>query len=150
MCGRYRAIGFPGVNRFWKSTSIASRDKKTGLRATTLPRLDWKQRNLVTWSALVAVLCWSPSRRLVKAAPLPCLARISPVGLAGIMTIALLISCILFMAGQGVIGSHELLLYWLTKVGAIFLALFAMARTLSSMVLIPQGSGFSRSYFLIA
>jgi len=102
---------------------------------------------------LVAVLCWLPSRRLVKAAPLPWLARISSVGLAGIMTIALLISCILFMAGQGVIGRHELLLYWLTKVGAIFLALFASVTLttvweewviwrLSSR---PRGTGFFAS-----
>lgn len=70
-------------------------------------------------------LCWLPSRRLVKAAPLAWLTRISPAGLAGIMTGALLASCILFMAGRGAIETHQIALYWVIKVLAISLALFA-------------------------
>jgi hypothetical protein len=74
---------------------------------------------------LVCILCWLPSRRLVKVAPLAWLARASPAGLAGIMTCALLASCILFMAGQGAIKAHQLMLYWSIKLLAIFLALLA-------------------------
>lgn len=74
---------------------------------------------------LVCVLCWLPSRRLVKVAPLAWLARISPAGLAGIMTGALLASCILFMAGRVAIEIHQLFIYWVIKVVAIFLALLA-------------------------
>jgi len=74
---------------------------------------------------LVYFLCWLPSRRLVKAAPLPWLARTSPAALAGIMTCVFLASCILFMAGQGALETHELALYWVIKLAAIFLALFA-------------------------
>ncbi|MGO9864233.1 MAG: hypothetical protein ACLPLR_11535, partial [Terriglobales bacterium] len=74
---------------------------------------------------LVFVLCWLPSRRLVKVAPLAWLTRISPAFLAVIMTIALLASCILFALGQGAIRTHQLMLYWTIKVVAIFLALLA-------------------------
>jgi hypothetical protein len=74
---------------------------------------------------LVCLLCWLPSRRLVEAAPLGWLARISPAVLAALMTIALLASCMLFMAGQGAISAHRLLLYWIIKLAAIVLALLA-------------------------
>ena len=74
---------------------------------------------------LVCVLCWLPSRRLVKVAPVAWLARTSPAGLAGMMTSALLASCILFMVGQGAIRNHQLTLYWIVKLIAIFLALLA-------------------------
>jgi hypothetical protein len=74
---------------------------------------------------LVCFLCWLPSRRLVKAAPLAWLARISPLALAGVMTSALMASCILFLAGRGAMETHQLALYWIVKVAAIFLALFA-------------------------
>jgi hypothetical protein len=99
---------------------------------------------------LVWLLCWLPSRRLVKVAPLAWLARMSPAGLAVIMTIALLASCILFGSGQGAIRAHQLVLYWIIKVAAIFLALLASVTLttvweewviwrLSSR---PEGSGF--------
>jgi hypothetical protein len=74
---------------------------------------------------LVCLLCWLPSRRLVKVAPLEWLARTSPAGLAAIMTTALLASCILFMAGRDAIRTHQLMLYWIIKLAAIFLALLA-------------------------
>ena len=41
------------------------------------------------------------------------------------MTCALLASCILFMAGRGALEAHQLVLYWIIKLAAIFLALFA-------------------------
>jgi hypothetical protein len=74
---------------------------------------------------LAYFLCWLPSRRLVNAAPLAWLARTSPGALAGIMTCALVASCILFMAGRGALETHELALYWIIKLAAIFLALVA-------------------------
>jgi hypothetical protein len=74
---------------------------------------------------LVYLLCWLPSRRLVKVAPLAWLARTPPAILATIMTGALLASCILFMAGRDAIRTHQLVLYWTIKLVAIFLALVA-------------------------
>ncbi len=99
---------------------------------------------------LVWLLCWLPSRRLVKVAPLVWLARITPAGLALIMTSALLVSCILFMAGRVAIETHELIIYWVIKLVAIFLALLASVTLttvweewviwrLSSR---PEGAGF--------
>ncbi len=74
---------------------------------------------------LVFFLCWLPSRRLVKAAPPAWLRRISPVFLAVILTVGLLASCILFGLGQVAIYADRLALYWIIKLVAIFLALFA-------------------------
>jgi len=74
---------------------------------------------------MVYLLCWLPSRRLVKAAQLAWLARSSRAAVAGIMTCALLASCILFMAGQGALETHKLVLYWIIQLAAIFLALVA-------------------------
>lgn len=102
---------------------------------------------------LVCFLCWLPSRRLVKAAPLAWLARISPASLAVILTSAMLASCILFMAGQGAIRTHQLMLYWIIKLAAIFSALLASITLttvweewviwrLSSR---PEGNGFFAS-----
>ena len=67
-----------------------------------------------TWlftAPLVIPLCWLPARRLVKAAPLDWLARRSPVALAACMTGAMIVSCVLFMVGQGVLETHHLALY---------------------------------------
>jgi len=86
-------------------------------------------------------------------APLAWLARTSPGVLAGIMTGALLASCILFMVGQVAIEIHELLTYWIIKLVAIFLALLASVTLttvweewviwrLSSR---PEGTNFFRS-----
>jgi heme/copper-type cytochrome/quinol oxidase subunit 3 len=99
---------------------------------------------------LVGLLCWLPSRRLVKAAPQAWLGRMSPAGLAAIMTCALLASCILFVTAQGAIKTHQLALYWMIKLAAIFLALLASVTLttvweewviwrLSSR---PEGTGF--------
>jgi hypothetical protein len=74
---------------------------------------------------VVCLLCWLPSRRLTQAAPLAWLRRVSAAGLAAIMTWSLLASCVLFGAGQGAIQSHQLMLYWIVKLFAIFLALAA-------------------------
>src|SRR5208282_2806852 len=99
---------------------------------------------------IVCLLCWLPSRRLVKVAPLAWLGRTHPANLAIIMTGAMLASCVLFMAGQGAIRTHQLMLYWITKQVAIFLALLASVTLttvweewviwrLSSR---PEGTGF--------
>ena len=102
---------------------------------------------------VVMYLCWLPARRLVKAAPLAWLGRISPAGLAGIMTAALLASCYLFAVGQQAISDDQLKLYWMIKVAAIFLALLASVTltTLWEEWVIwwlnarPEGSGYFRS-----
>jgi hypothetical protein len=102
---------------------------------------------------LVCFLCWLPSRRLVKVAPLAWLARISPGNLAGAMTGTLLVSCILFAAGREAMDTHQLALYWIIKLAAIFLALSASITLttvweewviwrLSSR---PEGAGFFAS-----
>jgi hypothetical protein len=74
---------------------------------------------------LVCALCWLPTRRLVKAAPLPWFARRSPAALAGAMTGAMVASCILFMVGRGALETHQHQFYWIVKLAAIFLALVA-------------------------
>lgn len=73
----------------------------------------------------VFFLCWLPSRRLAKAGPLGWLRRLSPAFLAVILTVALLASCILFGLGQYAIYADRLALYWIIKLIAISLALFA-------------------------
>jgi len=52
------------------------------------------------------------------------LSQFSPLAVAGLMTVALFVSCILFVASRGAIESHQLARYWTIKVTAIFLALF--------------------------
>jgi hypothetical protein len=74
---------------------------------------------------VVFALCWLPARRLVKVSPKAWLRRISPLAFAGLMTAALLLSCILFAAGQEAIQTRRLLLYWVIKLTAIFFALLA-------------------------
>jgi hypothetical protein len=74
---------------------------------------------------LVFLLCWLTSRRFVGAAPTEWLARTPPVVMATVMTILLLASCVLFASGQQAIGTHQLKLYWITKLTAIAFALLA-------------------------
>ncbi len=74
---------------------------------------------------VVCLLCWLPSKRLVRVAPLAWLGRTSPAVLAGIMTGALLASCIMFMVGRAAMENHQLITYWIIKLAAIFLALLA-------------------------
>jgi len=74
---------------------------------------------------VVFLLCWLPARRLVQVAPLAWLAHVVPGLLAFIMTLAMLASCVLFGIGQVAISTHQLALYWVIKVAAIFLALAA-------------------------
>lgn len=99
---------------------------------------------------VVCSLCWLPSRRLVKAAPLAWLGQMSPGALAAAMTGAMVASCILFMAGRGALEAHQHALYWTIKLAAIFLALFASI-TLSTvweewviwrLSSRPEGTGF--------
>ena len=82
---------------------------------------------------LVCFVCWLASRRLVEVAPLSWLARTSRKAIAAIMTGAFLASCILFMAGQDAVSSHQLTHYWTIKLIAIFLALFASV-TLTTVI----------------
>lgn len=102
---------------------------------------------------LVCLLCWLPSRRLVRVAPLAWLARTSPAVVAVIMTSALLASCVLFMVAQDAIRTHQLTLYWTIKLVAVFLALLASV-TLTTvweewviwrLSSCPEGKGFFTS-----
>jgi len=70
-------------------------------------------------------MCWLPARRLVKAAPLGWFARMSPTTLAGGMTGAMLVSCMLFIVGRGALEAHHHVLYWTIKLAAILVALLA-------------------------
>ena len=79
----------------------------------------------IVGAPLAFLFCWMPARRLVKQAPLLWFGKRSPAALAAIMTAAFLASCSLFMVGQEAISAHQLLLYWVLKVSAIFLALIA-------------------------
>ena len=72
---------------------------------------------------VVGFLCWLPARRLIRVAPLAWLKRLSPGGIATIMTCAMVVSCILFGFGQVAISTHHLPAYWIVKLVAIFLAL---------------------------
>jgi hypothetical protein len=74
---------------------------------------------------IVFVLCWLPARRLVGVAPRPWLARKSPGGVAVLMTVALVASCLLFIVAQGAILTNKLFLYWAIKLVAVYLALIA-------------------------
>jgi hypothetical protein len=102
---------------------------------------------------LVCALCWLPTRRLVEAAPLPWLAQRSPAALAGLMTGAMVVSCILFMAGRGALETHQHVFYWIIKLVAIFLALLASMTlttvweewTIWRLSSYPEGTGFFAS-----
>lgn len=74
---------------------------------------------------LVALLCWLPARRLVQVSPLAWLRRVSPAMMAVLLTLALLVSCVLFAGGRGALDRHRIFLYWSFKLVAIFMALFA-------------------------
>ena len=104
---------------------------------------------------LVCFLCWLLSRRLVKLAPVAWLARTPPGNLAIIMTGALLASCVLFTAGQGAIRTHQLVLYWITKLVAIFWLCSQASRSPQSgkngssgaSARAPEGTGFFATVF---
>lgn len=74
---------------------------------------------------VVYIACLLPARRLVEAAPWRWLKRTSPWGLAALLTLLLMASCILFLVAQGAISSQRLAVYWIIKVSAIFLAMVA-------------------------
>ena len=72
----------------------------------------------VAWA--LAVL---PARRLITAATRPWLRHFSPGALAGLMALALALSCVLFSVAQMGAFADQLWLYWAVKLTAIYLAL---------------------------
>ncbi len=74
---------------------------------------------------VVYMVCLLPARRLVAAGPWRWLKKTSSWGLAALMTMVLLASCILFAVSQGAIHERRLAVYWTMKVSAIFLAMLA-------------------------
>ena len=75
---------------------------------------------------IVLVLCWMPSRRLVKIVSHTRLSRLSAFAIAGIMMVTLFISCILFIVAQGEATSDHLVQYWTIKIVAIAMSVSVM------------------------
>ena len=72
---------------------------------------------------LVWLLCWLPSKRAVDISSRTWIHNLGPGFVAFLMTGALVISCFLFMLGQGAILTNRLITYWLIKFVAVYLAL---------------------------
>ena len=73
---------------------------------------------------LVWLLCLPASKRLVAVSGWRWLSRFSGGAVAVGLTILLVVSCLLFIAGQEAIRTGGLGLYWTIKFVAIYLALF--------------------------
>jgi hypothetical protein len=72
---------------------------------------------------IVWALCWFPAKRAIAISDRRWLKAFSPGLLAAMMTGALVLSCILFLAGQGAILANRFGLYWTIKFAAVYLAL---------------------------
>lgn len=68
-------------------------------------------------------LCLLPARRFIAAAPLSPLARYTPGALAFAMTVALIVSYLLFDVSRSVQYSDSFAAYWIFKIPAIYIAL---------------------------
>jgi hypothetical protein len=49
----------------------------------------------------------------------------SALEIAGLMTATMIVSCVLFLVGQGAIEAHQLASFWILKLSAIFFAVLA-------------------------
>ena len=74
---------------------------------------------------IVFFLSWWPARRIVAAKPGSWFTRMSPGGIATLLTAALCVSCIFFSIGQAAILANRLALYWIIKLLAVYIALVA-------------------------
>jgi hypothetical protein len=72
---------------------------------------------------VVWALAFLPAKRLVAARPLPVLAGLGPGFVATLMTLALMLSAILFMLVQGGTFLDRLILHWSVKLAATYLGL---------------------------
>ena len=68
-------------------------------------------------------LCIMPARRILAVLKNPILQPLGPTGLAAVMSLALVVSCLLFAISSAFIDSHRLVIYWVWKLAAIYLAL---------------------------
>lgn len=78
----------------------------------------WMIGTLIVWP-----LCVVPARRVLAVVKHPWLERFSAAGLAGVMALALLASCFLFAISTVFVDSNHLVIYWLWKLAAVYLAL---------------------------
>ena len=78
---------------------------------------------LVVGFFVVWALCVIPSRRLLGGVNRPWLKKFTAAGLAGFLALALVISCILFSVSTIFIDSNQLVIYWIFKLAAVYLAL---------------------------
>ena len=74
---------------------------------------------------IVWALCVIPARRFLVGIKRPWLKKFSPLGFAGVMASALVASCILFGLSTIFADSKHLLIYWIWKLIAVYLALIA-------------------------
>jgi hypothetical protein len=72
---------------------------------------------------IVWALCLLPAKRLLAAVRHPFLERLSTGSLAGMMALALAVSCIFFGVSSIFADSNHLVLYWLWKLAAVYIAL---------------------------
>ncbi|ABF43757.1 hypothetical protein Acid345_4758 [Candidatus Koribacter versatilis Ellin345] len=82
--------------------------------------------DLIIWmiaAPIVFGLCWLPARRLIAESRVP--SPSSRGGAAALLTTAFFVSCYLFLIGQVAIDTRQLVVYWIVKIAAISIALFA-------------------------
>lgn len=72
---------------------------------------------------VVWALCMMPAKRLLAVVKHPWLRRFSPGGLAGVMSIALVVSCLLFGTSSFFADANHMAIYWLWKLAAVYIAL---------------------------
>jgi len=72
---------------------------------------------------IVWALCFVPAKRVIVAAPNGRFRNTGPGTLAAIMVGALVLSCVLFILAQEASDSQILVLYWIVKLAAIYVAL---------------------------
>lgn len=73
---------------------------------------------LIVWP-----LCVMPARRILAVVKIPWLKPFSSAGLAAVMALALVVSCILFAISATFIDSNHLIVYWIWKLAAVYVAL---------------------------
>jgi len=77
----------------------------------------------VIGALIVWPLCVMPARRMLTVVNRPWLKRFTPTGLAGAMALALVVSCFFFAVSSFFVDSNQLVVYWICKLGAVYIAL---------------------------
>ncbi|MDD5139670.1 MAG: hypothetical protein PHY43_05340 [Verrucomicrobiales bacterium] len=73
---------------------------------------------LIVWP-----LCLLPAKRFLAVVKRPWLKRFTPGSFAGIMVLALAASCFLFAISTAFVDSNHLVVYWIWKLAAVYIAL---------------------------